>query len=392
MKINIIKKFLMLFALSAIIFSCDENEQTGFSVTSPSSPSLAIDLDFTNPTLIEDDSEYTYTVTLSETQVVDVKLHVVQIGGTANSDDYEMTDLISIPAGYTSASGSIKILADDLIEDTETLQIQVGTETTSNAALTPVTTEFTILNYTDGDLVVDLAWDMSIVTDDAGEEISATDFADLRLLVSSTPDNAGDIAQADGGSFETLVLDASTADGTYYIVADFYAANETIFRDLDLTMEINQAGTINGMTYEYAAALNNSTQCSAAYFVLAELVKTGDSYTITSIGESQPLLDAEGEWYFFLYDSYGDGWDGAYITVTLNGVSTDYSPTADILEEYIQVPAGAEFSISYTSGDYEGEHNLGVVQPDGTVLSWGTAFDGVNIPEGTLYDSTNVCP
>ena len=157
MKINFIKKVLTLFALGAIIISCEEDQQVGASIQTPSSPTIAIDLGFTNPTLIEDDTEFTYTVSLSEVQIVDVKLHVSQVGGTASADDYEMTSLISIPAGYLSASGTIKILTDDLIEDTETLQVQIGSITTANAALTPVTTEFTILNYTDGDLVVDLA-------------------------------------------------------------------------------------------------------------------------------------------------------------------------------------------------------------------------------------------
>ncbi len=395
----------MLFALSAIIISCDPDEQTGFSVTTPSSPSVSIELDFSNPTLIEDDSEFTYTVSISEAQVVDVKLHVSQIGGTADSHDYEMTNLISIPAGYTSASGSITILSDELIEDTETLQIQIGSETTANAALAPATTEFTILNYTEGDLVIDMSWAIPFTSesnnDNEGDEISATAFADLRLLISTTPDNAGVIGGADGGSFETAVLEGSTPDGTYYIVADFYAANEEIFRDIDLSMELNQAGVINGDSYSYPAALNNAVQCSDAYFVLAEVVKTGDSYAITSIGENQPPMDAEGDWTMVLYDAWGDGWDAAYLTVTIDGVATNYTCPAiggpgDFVptEFIISVPAGAAFSISYTAGsDYENEHAFDLYDPNGNNPGWwGAPFGLTNIPEGLLFSNTNPCP
>ena len=391
MKMNFIKKALTLFALGAIIISCDEDQQVGDSQMTPASPTISIDLDFSNPTLVEDDSEHTYTVSLSQAQIVDTKLHISQIGGTASGADYEMTGLVTIPAGYLSASGSITILSDDLIEDTETLQIQIGGVTTANASLTPVTTEFTILNYTDGDLVIDLGWDMSIATDDAGEEIGATDFADMRLLVSTTPDNAGDIGEADGGSFETFVLDGSTPDGTYYVVADFYAANENITRVLDFNVEFNQSGVINGLAYDFPAAMSNANTCDGVYYVLAELVKTGDSYAITSVGENQPPLDAEGQWYFYLADAYGDGWDGAYITVTIDGVSTDYTCDADEVEYYIDVPAGAVMTIDYTPGDWEEEHHLDIILPNGDEMYWGSQWSGTNIPEGLLYDNLNPC-
>ncbi len=384
----------MLFALGAIIISCDEDQQVGASVSTPSSPTISIALGFTNPTLIENDTEHTYTVTLSETQIVDVKLHVDQIGGTASADDYEMTTSLVIPAGYLSASGSITILNDDLIEDTETLQIQIGGITTANAALTPVTTEFTILNYTTGDLVIDMNWDMSIATDDAGEEISATAFADMILFVSSTPDNAGDIGVADGGSFETFVLDGDTPDGTYYVVAGFYEANEEIIRTLDFGIEFNQAGVINGESYDFPGAMSNEATCDGIYYVLAEVTKTGASYAITPVGETQPPLDVEGEWYFDMQDVYQDGWDGAYITVTINGVSTDYAADdggGAQFELYLDVPAGATMSITYTSGDWEEEHHLYILAPDGTEYVYGAQWSGSNIPAGTLFDNLNPC-
>ncbi|MFK5957939.1 MAG: hypothetical protein QM495_03600 [Lutibacter sp.] len=290
MKIKFIKKFLSLFVLSAVLFSCIDDDQTGESQLTPSSPTLSVNLGFTNPTLVEDDTEYTYTVTLSETQIVDVKLHVTQIGGTASADDYEMTTSITIPAGYTSASGSIKILNDELIEDTETLQIQIGDNRVANAAFTAVTTEFTILNYTEGDLVIDMDWALTaIATDDSGEEISATDFADMRLLLTDAPTNQAILDGADGGSFETYVLSGNAPDGDYYLVADFYDANADIVRTLDINLEFNQAGVINGDAHAFPSAITNDFICGANFFVLTKVTKAGTTYTFEDMGINNML-------------------------------------------------------------------------------------------------------
>jgi hypothetical protein len=275
----------MVLALSALIISCNEDDQTGASKLVPTSPTLTTSLDFTSPvTLVENDSEYTYTVTLSTPQIVDVKLHVNQIGGTASADDYEMTTSITIPAGYTTGTGSIKILTDDLVEDTETLQIQIGDERVANAAFSPVTVDFNILNYTSGDLTIDMSWALAeATTNNSGEEISATAFADMRLLISNTPDNSGVFDGADGGSFETYVLSGSEPDGDYYVIADFYDANADIVRDLNLDLEFNQPGVINNDSYSFPNAINNASICPNNYFVLTKITKAGDNYTFENV-------------------------------------------------------------------------------------------------------------
>tara|TARA_R110001583_G_scaffold34847_5_gene116621 strand:+ start:7652 stop:8920 length:1269 start_codon:yes stop_codon:yes gene_type:complete len=281
--------------ISLLIVSCDQEENTGYSTLVPTSPTLSLTT-AANATLIEDNSVFEFTATLSTAQLVDTKLSISQIGGDATiGDDFTVDGGITIPAGATSATGAIKILSDELKEDTETVKIQIGDNTTANAALTPVTMEFTILNYTEGDLVIDMGWAASsIATTDDGEEIDATDFADLRLLISSTPDNAGDIGGADGGSFETFVLNADTPDGDYYVVADFYAASD-IVRDIDLNLEFNQVGLINGSAYSYPAAISNLGTCSLNYYVMTKITKSGNSYAIEDI-RTQSYSLTEVKW------------------------------------------------------------------------------------------------
>jgi len=360
MKINFIKSILMIFALSATIISCTEDDQTGDSVSVPTSPAVSIALNFSNTTMVENDSKHTYTVSLSETQIVDVKLGVSQIGGTAGPDDYEMTSSITIPAGYLSASGSITILSDDLIEETETLQIQIGSITTANASLTPITTDFTILNYTSGDLAIDLSWGMSIATDDTGTEISATDFADMVLSISTTPDLSGEFDGADGSGFETYVLDGSEPDGDYYVLAYFYDANSDIVRDLDFNLEFNQDGVINGESYDFPAAMSNASICDNNFFVLTKIVKTGNNYSF----EDQSINNFENQ------QTTWSGTDAGYDSQVTTGVDCDGMVITGLNAGWML--------------DFWGE----VVVEAGTVYYTVDASGVVTIPNQFLYTTT----
>lgn len=263
--------------------SCDQEENTGLATLTPTSPDLTVTTQVSSKSLIENNDVYTFTATLSQVQLVDTKLYINQVGGDATmGDDFEVTGYIIIPAGSLTGKGSIKIIADELYEETETVKIQIGDDRTANAKLTPATMDFTILNYTDGDLAVDLSWELaSIATDNAGNEFDPEDFADMRLLVSSTPNNLNVVKEADGSGFESLVIPSSLASGTYYIVADFYDANSDIPRDLNLNVEFNQAGVINGSTDSFSGAINTADVCANNFYVLTKIVKSLNSYTIT---------------------------------------------------------------------------------------------------------------
>lgn len=289
MKNKIYKIALVLSAL-VLTLACNEDEFTGDSTLTPSSPSLNVTLDFTNgATLVESETDYNFTVTLSTPQIVDVVVNVAQTGGTATEgDDFSIPHTLRIPAGETSLTGTISIHADAIIEDTETVTIQITSGTEANvSSINGATVTFNILNLEEGDLDVGLSWNMDKTTDNSGNEISPTAFADLRLLVSKSPNNNNDddrIGVADGASFEHFVLPSDTPDGEYYIVADFYDASD-IVRDIDLTLTFDQVGVIEGQTHEFPAALNNASICEANFYVLAKVTKMGDYYTFEEIGK-----------------------------------------------------------------------------------------------------------
>ena len=146
-------------ALCSLVFmlACSEDEYTGDSTMKVVSPSLNVQLDFTNnQSLIEEEVEYGFTVSISEPQIVNVIVYLNQISGTAtNGEDFTIPESVTIPIGSTSTYGVIKIHGDDLAEETETAVIQIATGNESNVSpITGSTVSFSIMNYTEGDIVI----------------------------------------------------------------------------------------------------------------------------------------------------------------------------------------------------------------------------------------------
>ncbi len=78
-----------------------------------------------------------------------------------------------------------------------------------------------------------------------------------------------------------------------------------------------------------------------------------------------PLEPIPGDYTLDLLDNYGDGWDGAFLTVTIDGVSTDYTVSSDVGDVAVfdfTIPDGTqEFTIEYVPGSFEGEHEFKVL-------------------------------
>lgn len=343
--------YLTALTIGLFLVGCDQEDNTGMSTYDPTSPSLEITISETNVILIEGNQEYTFTANISAAQLVDIKLYAYQVGGDADGDDYTIDGSIVIPAGSTSAKGKLKIVQDDILEETETLKIQVGDNRTANTSQNSAFMDYQILNYTEGDLVIDLSWAMAgATTDDSGEAIDPEDFADMRLLISSTPDNAGDIDEADGSGFESLVLSQDLPDGDYYIVTDFYDANSDIVRDLNLSLNLYQAGLINDDGYDFPNAISNLGTCDLNFYVMSKIIKSGTTYTYEDVStQSYDLsvvnwagtdvdydsmvstnVDCEGQIIFSLCEGWMVDWWGepiiergnVYYTVDAAGIVT----------------------------------------------------------------------
>jgi hypothetical protein len=84
MKNKFIKISFSFLAL-LLMFSCESNDDyTGDSVVNATNPSLTVSLGFSNTeTLIEKEASYDFTVSISEAQIADVIVNLVQTAGTA---------------------------------------------------------------------------------------------------------------------------------------------------------------------------------------------------------------------------------------------------------------------------------------------------------------------
>ena len=304
--------------MSAIILTtaCTEDDATGDATNAPSSPSLTVALDFEGEqSLVEAETTYGFTVSISEAQITNVRVHLSQTGGDATKgDDFDFPSTVTIAAGTTSISDVFTIHADEILEDTETATIQItdGTEANLNS-ISGTSVTFSIMNHSEDDLAIGLSWAASsAVTNNYGEAIEATDLADMRLLITDVP-YTGILTEEDGSGFETLNFLGTYPDGEYYIVADFYSANE-IAIDLDLEITLDQVGVINGATHSFPAAVNTTDACADLHYILAKVTKAGQDYTLEKVGEKS-AMDLEnyvGTW------SGEDMWGDTEVTTTLD--------------------------------------------------------------------------
>ena len=255
-------KTSFLFLTLLLMFSCAENDDyTGDSVLTVSSPALEVSLGFSeSQTLVETEKSYDFTVSISETQAVDVVVYLEQTEGTATAgEDFSMPSSVTIKKGSLSASDVITIHEDEIIEDTETVTIKIGAGNEANVSgVSSKTVSFNIANLTDGDLVVGMSWSpKSAATDNYGKEYGAYELADLRLLLTDVPYTQV-FDSADGAADETYILAGDAPDGTYSFVADFFDAMSEIPMDLDITLTFDQVGKINGRTHSFSGALNTT--------------------------------------------------------------------------------------------------------------------------------------
>ncbi|AIZ40289.1 hypothetical protein [Cellulophaga baltica] len=75
-----------------------------------------------------------------------------------------------------------------------------------------------------------------------------------------------------------------------------------------------------------------------------------------------------GDWIIDMQDSYGDGWNGASISVSSGGVVTDYTIDASDGQFIItSPPAGELFTFTFNSGSYDEEVTYQITDPEGNV-------------------------
>ncbi|WP_123803487.1 hypothetical protein [Flavivirga aquatica] len=173
----------------------------------------------------------------------------------------------------------------------------------------------------------------------------------------------------------------------------------TTTNSVDLTTITTFPTTVTYSTIELASALGISlNDLEPADEFEFSGVSTGRGFTLTSNNLAPDLFgqpeqnqaydfsltlfcspaqgNVTGDWTLDLTDTFGDGWDGAFITATIDGVDTNYTISGGASEQHIvNVASGSSVIWTYTQGSFEEEHIWSMTGPDGTVYG---PFDGNN--------------
>ena len=90
-----------------------------------------------------------------------------------------------------------------------------------------------------------------------------------------------------------------------------------------------------------------------------------------------------------LFDSFGDGWNGAILTLEVNGEATDYTITTGSSASFnITLSGNSVVNVSYVGGSWESEVTYVLSDQDGNVI----LENGPNPPQGENIFSFIACP
>ena len=119
-------------------------------------------------------------------------------------------------------------------------------------------------------------------------------------------------------------------------------------------------------------------------------------YQYNKIIKCIPTAPVAGEYTLVMNDSYGDGWNGASLTVTIDGTATDYSVTSAqgaSNTETFTVPEGTStFTIAYNSGAWDSEVTYTISHDNGAGKVQTALAEGPNPTIGTDGKTMSICP
>lgn len=202
-------------------------------------------------------------------------------------------------------------------------------------------------------------------------------------FIDNTPDNGKGASSAES-MVETLDV-ASFATGDRSLPVTSYAVTlPTLLSTTGVAEGDIDGGDQFAVRFELVlkdgrrfSAADNSGTLTGSYF--------SSPFTYNSTIVCPPTPPAAGDWIFDMTDAYGDGWNGASLLVTVDGVETnvlvDGSEGAASLETF-NVPAGTQaISIQFVSGNWDAEIGFTVTSANGNVILTQTAYTD-NAPAG----------
>ena len=171
-------------------------------------------------------------------------------------------------------------------------------------------------------------------------------------------------------------------DSSFWVNPVYQTALSANGNDLTVTPTV-------GGTFPYTYEVTNNFGCTHDSTVMLTVdplvnVNAGNDTTLCS-GNGLQLngqligYNSDCNYTLSLDDTFGDGWNGAVLTVTVNGISSNYTmATGSNKIENLQIPNGANVSVTITNqGSYYDELSYTITDENGaTVLTQGPAING----------------
>lgn len=173
-------------------------------------------------------------------------------------------------------------------------------------------------------------------------------------------------------SDEVLIQSWVKADfqtGDKYPTLDFTVNAQDAISNLGLDLSVASGG--DAFIYRGEITLTDGrtfSSTNSGVSINSELFYN-DAFSFSSAFVCVPDQPITGDWIIDMVDSYGDGWDGAYIAVTVDGTETQYTISGASGSHTINIPNGtAELQWEYVPGSWESEHSFKVYAPSGNLV------------------------
>ncbi len=223
-------KNISIFAIVLILCivgfsSCEKDDYTGATVTSPTSPTATISELGMPDYMIEQDTTFNYTITLDQPQIVDIVYNVSLTDANTATEgvDFDFDHSVLIKAYETSGSGSIYVYTDCENEGDEVIALTIGaggSAASPNNSFTPREVSMTLGN-TIGRLDAAFVWGADVTINDT--MYALCDYVDIDIYVfNEAGEDQGLYGGATGACPEFSFMDG-LEDGVYFFRANLWS-------------------------------------------------------------------------------------------------------------------------------------------------------------------------
>lgn len=289
---KIYKNIIAVLILSVLLTSCSDDENfTGKSmITDFTQPNVVLSVVNTEVTVNEaDEDSFIVTATIAEASTIDVVIDLKQTAGNADENDYSVSK-ITIPAGETSSTGVVSIIASGDLEGDETFTLSAVSR--GNTKVENFNFTVNIVNdFINDNFIMNIEWCADYNFDFAVGALSGNygDMIDLDIYLINEATGTTDAMAATGSCPEHLEF-GGLDDGSYIAVVYVWdnklatlGAGATV--PLNITYEQEYFVELTDFSHNLFLSSDSPGDTASAGIPigpLARIVKSGHEFTITT--------------------------------------------------------------------------------------------------------------